>query len=332
MVTTTQHWKRVINLYSGVAMVVTDLHGDWDAYERYRDRFLSMHAHGKAEYLIFCGDLIHHADKAQDRSLQIVRDLLRLQANYGDRVLYLLGNHELPHIYSITLQKGKQMYTPPFEAALGQHRRRVLTLFRQLPFFVRTVGGVAISHSGASPALNEESRQTRLFNLSHQRIWRETAESLPQAIRPSLRQSLGQSHNRPYDQLVRDYFAVSGPGDPRYDNFLIGAVASTSHPDFHLLWEMLFTRNELQFEADAYRIILDSMLGALSRDFAPQRVLVSGHIDCAGGHKVVSPHQLRVASAHHAQPREAGQYLLFDVAKQAATAEELAGNLHSVFA
>jgi hypothetical protein len=132
--------------------------------------------------------------------------------------------------------------------------------------------------------------------------------------------------------LVRDYFAVSGPGDPRYDNFLIGAVASTSHPDFHLLWEMLFTRNELQFEADAYRIILDSMLGALSRDFAPQRVLVSGHIDCAGGHKVVSPHQLRVASAHHAQPREAGQYLLFDVAKQAATAEELAGNLHSVFA
>lgn len=312
-------------------MVVTDLHGDWEAYQRYRDRFLSMHAHGKAHYLILCGDLIHHANPKRDRSLKIVLDVQRLQANYGDRVLYLLGNHELPHLYSITLQKGKHLYTPPFEKAMGKHRRQVISLFGQLPFFVRTRGGVAISHSGGTPALNDASKQSRLFNFSHQRVWRETAESLPKALRPSLRHSLGKSNKRPYDQLVRDYFAVTGPDDPRYDHFLIGAVASTSHPDFQLLWETLFTRNELQFEADAYNIILDSMLAALSQDFSPQRVLVSGHIDCQGGHKVVLPRQLRVASAHHAKPREAGQYLLFDVAQSVETAEDLAQKLESVF-
>ena len=52
--------KRVVDLEAGIAMVVTDLHGDWDAYRRYRDKFLTLRANGRADYFILTGDLIHH--------------------------------------------------------------------------------------------------------------------------------------------------------------------------------------------------------------------------------------------------------------------------------
>ncbi len=62
---------RVIDLEAGMAMVVTDLHGDWDAYQRYRDRFLDLRANGRADYLILTGDLIHHeGSEAEDKSLE----------------------------------------------------------------------------------------------------------------------------------------------------------------------------------------------------------------------------------------------------------------------
>ena len=59
-------------LEAGAAMVVTDLHGDWDAYQRYRDRFVDLQARGQADYLILIGDMIHREDKGMDQSLDIV--------------------------------------------------------------------------------------------------------------------------------------------------------------------------------------------------------------------------------------------------------------------
>jgi hypothetical protein len=73
------------------------------------------------------------------------------------------------------------------------------------------------------------------------------------------------------------------------------------------------------------------MLQALSADFHPQRVLVTGHIDCKGGYKLVTEQQLRLASAKHAEPRQAGLYLLFDMGKPVKTAGELLPKLGSVF-
>jgi Icc-related predicted phosphoesterase len=60
---------RLWSLDAGVAMVVTDLHGDWDAYARYRDRFVELRAAGQADCLIVTGDLIHREpDVGADRS------------------------------------------------------------------------------------------------------------------------------------------------------------------------------------------------------------------------------------------------------------------------
>ncbi|MCA9943268.1 MAG: metallophosphoesterase [Anaerolineales bacterium] len=100
-------WQRIVDLTEGQAMVVTDLHGDWDAYRQYRDTFFQLRELGQADILILDGDLIHaSAPASQDKSLEIILDIIELKKELGDSLVCVLGNHELPHIYSITLQKG----------------------------------------------------------------------------------------------------------------------------------------------------------------------------------------------------------------------------------
>jgi hypothetical protein len=133
-----------------------------------------------------------------------------------------------------------------------------------------------------------------------------------------------------YPDLARRYLAVSDPDDPRYDDLLLGFFAS-SHPDFKLLWAALFSKNEREYGQLDYPIFLDALLRDLSLGFAPQEVLVSGHIVCQGGYALVAGRQLRLASGTHARPRGAGRYLLFDAAKPVRRVESLLPGLGSVF-
>src|SRR5262245_7242853 len=131
-------YPRLWSLEAGVAMIVTDLHGDWEAYRRYRDRFVELQANGQADWFIFTGDLIHAEEPGNDRSLEIVLDVMALQARYGQALIYLCGNHEMPHLYGISLAKGPKVYTPSFEKALAESQRRaeIITLFDSLPFYL----------------------------------------------------------------------------------------------------------------------------------------------------------------------------------------------------
>jgi hypothetical protein len=323
--------RRVVSLERGVAMVVTDLHGDWDDYRRYRDRFLALQADGRVDYLIFTGDLIHSEGPSHtDRSLDIVLDLLTLRETLGERVIYLLGNHELPHLYGITLAKGKHVYTPRFEAALGEYRKATLSLFDGLPFYVRTPAGVSVCHAGAAAELSTVGAPGRVFRYSHRRV-RESVEALlPADQRPAMRERYGRLNGARYEDLARRNLAVTGPDDPRYDDLLIGYLVA-SHPDFELLWAALFTRNEQEYGERDYAVFLDALLRELSAGYHRQEVLVAGHIPCRGGYKVVADRQLRIASGAHAHPHQAGRYLLFDVAKPVREAEELLECLGSVF-
>ncbi|MFZ1396376.1 MAG: metallophosphoesterase [Candidatus Promineifilaceae bacterium] len=326
-----RQWARVVDLTEGQAMVVTDLHGDWDAYQRYRDTFLTLRDLGQADLLILNGDMIHaSAPASDDKSIEIVLDLIRLKETLGDSLIYLLGNHELAHIYSITLQKGDELFTPRFEFAMGADRQKIVGFFDSLPFYLRTSGGVSICHAGASTALGEANGVARLFNLSHQQILDRTRAQITPEERPELVRAMRRVHGRTYNEMARTWFAVSGLDDPRYDDFLVGTLAM-SDEDFELLWPSLFTRNELEYGDSSYQILLKTLLLALSNQFASQSVLITGHIDCKGGYKVVNRQQLRLASAKHAQPREAGQYLLFNVQERFETAESLLPHLRSVF-
>jgi len=322
--------SRVVSLEAGVAMVVTDLHGDWDAYAHYRDRFLTLQARGRADYLIFTGDLIH-SDRLprDDRSLDIVLDVLRLKETLDERLIYLLGNHELPHLYGTTLQKGDHLYTPSFEAALGEHRAAVTSLFDGLPFYVRTRAGVSICHAGAAAEMSDTDAAARVFDYSHRRVRDEIAASLPIGQRPTLQRAIGKLNDESYAEMARKYLAVSGPDDPRYDDLLIGLFAG-QHADFELLWAAFFTRNEQQYGERDYAVFLDALLGHLSAGFHEQTTMVTGHLSCRGGYALVGGRQLRLASGSHAHPCSAGRYLLFDVEKPLDRVE-LSNGLRSVF-
>jgi hypothetical protein len=324
--------SRLLSLTTGWAMIVTDLHGDWDAYQRYRDRFLSLREQGKADYLIFCGDLIHSEGAAEtDFSLAIVLDVLALRQKLGDRLVYLLGNHEMPHLYGITLQKGEHVYTPRFEAAMGEHRPAILALFDSLPLYVRTQAGVVICHAGASQVMVQAKTARHILNYSHQRVWEQVKASLPAEQRESLRRAVTKMNGQPYDDAARELLAVHSPADPRYDDLLIGSVVSSLSPDFQLLWDALFTRNEYEAGEAVYTRLVEGMLAVLSAGFAPQRVVVAGHIACPEGYQIVAGRHLRLASGVHAKPYQSARYLLLDLERPVASAEELIPSLGSVF-
>ncbi len=330
----TKPYPRLWSLEAGRAMVVTDLHGDWDAYRRCRDRFVALQAREQIDCLIFTGDLIHAESETQpDRSVDIVADVLALQSAYGAAVIYLCGNHEMPHIYSISLARGSREYTAAFEAALSRSGRRaeVAALFDSLPFFVRTRAGVSLAHAGASPVMLDARNTTRLFNWDHQELLGWAEQALAGEDVAALRRAFAEGNKAvSYEALARHYLSVSDPGDPRYD-YLVRGFLATNAPSFDLLWSALFTRCEEEFGPGQYAIYLDATLKELSVDFLQQQVLVSGHMNTQNGHHVIAQRQLRLSSARHAQPRSAGEYLIFDAASPVRSVKTLLANLRSVY-
>jgi len=110
--------KRAVTFTQGVAMVITDLHGNGGVWQRLRDEFLRAHEAGEVQSLIMCGDLIHSNSPDFDDSLSMVLDVMRLQADLGpDTIVMLCGNHEMPHIYGMTLARGDHAFHTPADFA-----------------------------------------------------------------------------------------------------------------------------------------------------------------------------------------------------------------------
>ncbi|RME73842.1 MAG: hypothetical protein D6784_11165 [Chloroflexi bacterium] len=325
-----KHFPRLWSLDAGQVMVVTDLHGDGDAYRRCRDRFVDLQAAGRADYLVLTGDLIHRSDGGPDESLEMVLDVLALQAEYGEAVIYLCGNHELPHIYGIDLARGDESFTPVFETALTRSGRRdeVAALFESLPFYLRTRAGVSLAHAGAPAEAAAPGSARRLFLWNHRELldWAEDIIG-SQENAALMRRRLFDHH---YDTLARRYLGVSGPEDTRYNHLLRGVLAS-QHPDFAgLLWPALFTRCEEEYGAEDYAIFVHALLAELSEGYWRQELLVSGHLTTRGGWQKVG-RQLRLSSAAHARPRHRGSYLLFDAARPVKNIDALATGIQRVF-
>ncbi len=330
--------RRVRDLLAGVAMVVTDLHGDGEAYGRYRDRFLDLRAQGLADRLILCGDLIHSEGPAhQDMSLPILRDVMRLQAELGpEGVIVLLGNHELAHVYSLPLSRGEIDYSPGFERKLAEagpeSRLKVVDFLTELPFFVRTAAGVMLTHAGASPAAALPVSQATLAEFDHRALIEAADAELAKRPLADLKAEYRRLTGGDYDEDVAYFLAVDGPDDPRYRDLLRVLALDRRDPAFGMLWETFFCRNERGISQDVYASVLAHFLETWSVG-APvaQRVVVSGHIPVAGGYQIVAGRQLRLASRAHAHPDHAGLYLLLDCAAPIQSPEELVGHLGSVF-
>ncbi len=294
-------------------MVVTDLHGDWELYQRYRDHFLRLKAAGEADILVFTGDLIHlETPDMPDQSLDIVSNVRQLQAQYGDAIIYLLGNHELVHIYGIPLSKGERTYTPEFEAALTRSGQRdeIIAFFDSLPFFVRTQAGISLTHAGANAAFPDFASQ--LFHWDHQ-AWLEQAKvALAAEKLEVLRQNYAHQYQMPYEMIAKHFLAVTGPDDSRYDDLLRGYFASNNRAFQEQLWPTFFTRCE--YEYSRYDRVLDAMLQSLSVGYTSQQILVAGHIQIRRGYNLIAKRHLRLASGCHADPAKSRVFLRFDAA------------------
>jgi hypothetical protein len=325
---------RFLDLTTGVAMVVTDLHGDRDAFNRYVNCFHTLYQSGDAQRLIFLGDLTHGYGPPQtDASLNMILDVIALQRELGeDRVIMLLGNHEMPHIYGIALSKGEIEFTPRFERMLGDHREQVLTFFDRLPFVIRTAAGVMLTHAGPEYTAIDQVDLLRTFD--HQAVLRDAEMVMAQADDlTALYRQYSAVYGAPYEEDAEHYLAVKGRDDPRYPHLLRAFIVSRQSQAFQRLWDMLCTQNEAGLTEYAYVQTCKQFLAAFSVDApVPQRVIVSGHmITPMGGYALVNRFHLRMSSATHARPREAGRYLLLDCAKPVGGANELLGSLGSVF-
>lgn len=334
--------RRVIDLDSGVAMVVTDLHGSWDVYRRLRDLFLDAKQKGSIDRFIICGDLIHsEGSEDGDASLDMLVDVMSLQAELGtDTVIMLLGNHELPHIYGLSLAKGAIQYTPRFEAFLTRldqryralyTRKNVTQFLASLPFFVRTRAGVMLTHAGAAPDIATGASFERLASINHYDLIASADRELNRYDIESLRRGYSHFTGQSYDEQVRQFLAVTGPEDPRYNDLLRVLFLSGQNTTFDLMWNTLFSQNEMDGNKD-YAGTVRTFLHAVS-DSSPydQRVLVAGHIAVKNGAGMVGPQQLRLASFTHSIPKQAGRYLLLDCGKPIKYAPDLMTALHPVF-
>jgi hypothetical protein len=320
---------RAVDLRAGAVFVVSDLHGDWAAYAAYRDLFLSLLERGRADTFVLLGDMIHsYGPPDTDASLYIVLDVMRLRRELGpSRLIALLGNHEMPHIYGIPLSKGDFLFSPRFEAALawsGQ-RQAVIEFFKSLPFMVRTAGGVLLVHAGASADAATPRSAEWLLDFDHDALLERAEQRLQEEGMNSLLANYGVS-GADYERLAHAYL-YAGPQDPHYADLLRGFIVS-KQPEFSSLWDLLFTQCEYGLVDSVYRNVTASFLEAYSPLNSPMHVLVSGHIGVRGGYQIVNQRHLRLASWAHAYPPQAGCYLLFDAAAPVRDATGLAASVH----
>ncbi|MBN1428236.1 MAG: metallophosphoesterase [Anaerolineae bacterium] len=315
---------RVVDLVQGNAFVVTDLHGAWQPYVNCRDHFIDLYQQGLADTLIFLGDILHgYGPPEEDYSLAILWDIMQLQADLGsNRVIMLLGNHELPHIYGITLSKGDIEFTPRFEHALGEYRSYVIEFLMGLPFCVRTIGGTMLTHAGAVASVATPEVAGWLLTFSHQKLLDEADRLLNREdVSDLIRASLNIEPSE-YDSQAYRYLAVNGPDDPRYYDLLRGFIVGNLS-EWQKLWDFFFNQCEMGLSITFYRKVLERFLEVYSTPGMQQHVLVTGHMAVQDGYAIVAEKQLRLASWSHSTPKEAGCYLLFDVEQPIETASDL---------
>jgi len=253
-------------------MVVTDLHGDWDTYSRYRDRFLTLRARGQATTSFSPGDLIHgQGESYPDRSLDILLDILALRPTLSERLIYLLGTTNCRTFIASSCRERGAPFHPSLRGGLrktpGGHHS---PFSKACPLRTHTIWHSY--HPRRGSGRNESTRRSRApcsITLTAT-PWTRLPALCRRNQRSLLRGGFGKLSGEDYGTMARTYLAVSGPDDPRYDDLLVGFLASTL-PDFELLWAALFTRNEQQYGESNYAIFLDALLRDLRPGFTARR-------------------------------------------------------------
>ena len=137
----------------GKAIVVTDIHGNIDDYNKYID--IWQEYRNDNTYFIITGDFIHAMGKKDDKSIEILDSVKNYWEN-NENFYPLIGNHEWSTISNISVYKGSINQTLNFEELLrdrfGSKWKKKLVeyqeFFKKLPIAIRTANKVFISHAG----------------------------------------------------------------------------------------------------------------------------------------------------------------------------------------
>ena len=150
----TNYNRKLVELAKeGKAIVVTDLHGNFDDYKRYMD--IWEKCKGNNIHFILTGDFIHAMGIKDDRSIDILESVKNKYEN-SENFHVLLGNHEWSTISSVSVYKGGLNQSQYFERLLQERfadcwRKKLeqyQNFFKKLPIAVKTDNKVFISHGG----------------------------------------------------------------------------------------------------------------------------------------------------------------------------------------
>lgn len=154
----------------GRLIVVTDLHGNLDDYNRY----LNLWDESDPDFhIVFTGDLIHGIDEKTDKSVEILDDAMAKSKKYSN-FHTLLGNHEWAHITNTEIYKNNQPLLLGFKNTISYrkgfiepHLTRYVQFFKTMPYFVKTKNGLFISHSGPSDKIRTIEVFNRMFDWDY---------------------------------------------------------------------------------------------------------------------------------------------------------------------
>lgn len=150
----------------GRLLIVTDLHGNLEDYEKYIDLW---DCYDPNYHIVFVGDFIHSIDE-NDYSIEIIEDVIDKFKKYPN-FHPLLGNHEWSHIVGTNIFKGFQNQTYEFEKLISDKKGELepylsnyINFFKKMPYFVKTNNGIFISHTGPSKSIKSMNDFNKIFN------------------------------------------------------------------------------------------------------------------------------------------------------------------------
>jgi predicted MPP superfamily phosphohydrolase len=287
------------DISKGKLMIVSDLHGNGFDFRQILKVYQQQKERGRADYLVFLGDLIHaYPGKQKDESKDMLLQLIQMGANQPDSdIICLLGNHEFVHIYHIPLQKGPLEFTTWFENRIRKDREEIIRFMMNMPLLLRTKGGVLINHTGAA----NRYTNNETFDLE----WMKSYQHQPKF----------QKH---LEQITQ------------YDPYVGADFMHTTEGDF--LWDILMNGNERQFK-EHYPQMVEEFLqyASIDRPDQPMKVLVSGHIVAEYGAEIITPKHVRLCTSTGCLRDLEKKFMLLNAEKEYADAEALYARCFDLF-
>ena len=166
----------------GDLLVISDLHGNWQDFQRIVEIFQQLRRSSPKVYLLFLGDLVHGpswtphwpSDKGwqyyPDESDRILDTFVELQRGYSGYVHSLLGNHEHSHVGGPYTKKFHPNEREYLENRLGPRKaREVSQMLRHWPLIALAPSGIVFTHGAPRARMGklEDLHRVKYEDCSH---------------------------------------------------------------------------------------------------------------------------------------------------------------------